>query len=252
MKRSDDARENAARREIARRIVALFKEYAGRGPTIARTYFGQDLVLVSLADTLTRAERTLAQEARLQLVREMRRTLQGAMREEVREIVEQETGRRVAASLSDHSVLPDYAIEAFVLEPLSEDAEDQGLPALSRPETTNGHREISRGMVALFKDHTGRGPTHGRTYLSDDLVAVLFADTLTRAEKTLAGDDRTEMVRDIRRHFQGTIRDAAVALVEERFGSGVVKAFLSDNSIYPDYAIEVFLLESESQSPERT
>ena len=52
--------ENDARRAISRRVVALLKEYVGRGPTNARTIMGGDLVVVLLADTLTKGERVLA------------------------------------------------------------------------------------------------------------------------------------------------------------------------------------------------
>ena len=71
----DQAVARDARREIARRFVALFKEFVGRGPTSARAYFNEDLVLVLLEDTLTKGERTLADEDRVPLVREQRELL---------------------------------------------------------------------------------------------------------------------------------------------------------------------------------
>lgn len=240
----DQGLENRARREIARRFVALFKEFLGRGPTRARAFFDENLVLVLLEDTLTKGERTLAEKERVQLVREMRRTFQGAMRDRVESIVTEETGRKVIASLSDHSVLPDFAIEAFVLDgddPGSEEGRIESLATRSRGQS-EGHKRISRGMVALFKEYVGRGPTHARTFVHDDLVAILLRDTLTKAELTLAREDRESVVREIRRHFQGTMRDAAIAMVEQQVSNRVVRAFLSDNSVHPDYAIEAFLL----------
>lgn len=249
--------ENSARREISRRIVALCKKFVGRGPTTARTHFLEQLVLVVLEDTLTKGERTLAEDDRTALVREMRRAFLGAMGEEMKEIVESETGHSVRTLMADHSVLPDYAINAFILE----DGEQPASPpepdtAEHRLSLTNGEGSgqnddrqslISREMVALFKEYVGRGPTVARTYINDELVAVLLGKTLTKAEQTLAEDERPERVRQIRREFQAAMKQRAVEIVEDAIGREC-KAFLSDHSIFPDYAIEVFLFDREAEA----
>jgi uncharacterized protein YbcI len=111
-------------------------------------------------------------------------------------------------------------------------------------------REISRGMVTLMKRYVGRGPTHARTYLEDSLVVTLLEDTMTQAERTLAGDQEEETVRELRRVFQhGSFRDEAIELVEGIVGRTVL-AFLSDHAVEPDYAVEVFVLQSEHGSRE--
>lgn len=97
-------------------------------------------------------------------------------------------------------------------------------------------------MVALFKERVGRGPTEARTYFNEPLLTVLLFDTLTRAERSLADDDRASLVREVRRGFQGTMREEAIQMVE-RFTGKRVKAFMSDHSVYPDYAVECFVLE---------
>lgn len=236
---------NDTRREISRRFVALFKEYVGRGPTRARTYFFDHLVLVVLEDTLTKAERTLAEEERTELVRELRRSFQGAMRERSVAMIEEETGCSVLAALSDHSVEPDFAVEGFVLDPGPK--LDSRAKAVERPTSANGaaettpvERAISAGMVELFKEYVGRGPADARAYENGDLVAVLLDDTLTKAERNLADADRDSLVREVRRQFQGTMHEAAREMVQRHCGREVV-AFLSDHSIYPDYALEIFL-----------
>jgi uncharacterized protein YbcI len=238
------ASEEGARKIIGERFVSLFKELVGRGPSAARTYLAEDLVIVVLENTLTKGEKTLAGEERPALVRELRRTYQRAMSERAEQIVTEITGRSVHVFLSDHSVFPDFAVEAFVLEP-EDPASGPGLESLATNSKSHreGHRQISRAMVSLFKEQVGRGPTHARTYANSDLVAVLLEDTLTPAEHSLANDDSETLVREIRRHFQGTLRDRAVEIVERELGDRVVKAFLSDSSVHPDYSIEVFLLE---------
>ncbi len=104
------------------------------------------------------------------------------------------------------------------------------------------NRDISRAMVALFKESTGRGPTHARTYIESGLVVTVLHDTMTKAERTLKDDHKADTVRDLRRIFQGTFREDAIAIVERLTGKRVL-AFLSDHAVDPDYAIEAFVLE---------
>jgi uncharacterized protein YbcI len=104
------------------------------------------------------------------------------------------------------------------------------------------NREISRAMVTLFKESTGRGPARVKTYTEENLIVTILHDTMTTAERTLTEDDREETVRDLRRIFQGTFRDDAIAAVE-RLTDRKVLAFLSDHAVDPDYVIEAFVLE---------
>jgi uncharacterized protein YbcI len=104
------------------------------------------------------------------------------------------------------------------------------------------NRDISRAMVALFKEATGRGPNRARTYVEDSIVVTVLYDTMTKAEKTLKAEHREDTVRDLRRIFQGTFREHAIELVERLTGRKVL-AFLSDHAVDPDYAIEAFVLE---------
>lgn len=108
--------ERELSREIARDMVALMKKYVGRGPTYARAHIHDDLVVVLLHDTMTKAEETLKDENHEDVVRELRHLFQGAFRPEAIALVERAVGRRVIAFLSDHAVDPDWALEAFVLE----------------------------------------------------------------------------------------------------------------------------------------
>ena len=103
-------------REISREIVGLFKKYVGRGPTYARTYVHDDLVVTMLHDTMTRGEQTLKDEDEEEKLRELRKIFQGAFRKEAVGAVERATGRRVLAFLSDHAVEPDWSAEIFVLD----------------------------------------------------------------------------------------------------------------------------------------
>jgi len=63
-------------RDVSRETVRLYKKYAGRGPTTARTYLSDDLVVTVLHETLTQAEKTLSDADRADQVREQRRVFQ--------------------------------------------------------------------------------------------------------------------------------------------------------------------------------
>src|SRR5436189_6062660 len=104
------------------------------------------------------------------------------------------------------------------------------------------NRDISRALVALFKESTGRGPNRARTYIEDGLVVTVLYDTMTKAEKTLKDEHKEDTVRSLRRIFQGTFRQDAIEIVEQLTGRKVI-AFLSDHAVEPDYAIEAFVLE---------
>jgi uncharacterized protein YbcI len=98
--------------------VRLVGDYTGRGPVRARSYYDGDLVSVVLQDTLTRGERSLVVSGKGDLVLQTRRAFQSAMREEAIAGVEELTGRKVMAFMSDNHLDPDVADESFVLVPV--------------------------------------------------------------------------------------------------------------------------------------
>jgi uncharacterized protein YbcI len=88
-------------------------------------------------------------------------------------------------------------------------------------------------------------PTKAWTSIDEDLICVVLRDTLTKGERSLVGDERGQLVLDMRKAYQFTMRTDLVAVVEEITGRKVI-AFLSDSHIDPDIAIESFVLESVS------
>jgi uncharacterized protein YbcI len=104
---------------------------------------------------------------------------------------------------------------------------------------------IANAVVRLVHDYTGRGPTQARATVSHDLVSVVMGDTLTKAERSLVRDGKSEFVLQMRHQFQRTMRDDLVDQVERLTGRTVI-AFMSDNHIDPDMAVESFVLEPEA------
>jgi uncharacterized protein YbcI len=106
------------RAAIANAIVALFKEFYGKGPTAAKTYFNDDWVFVVLDEGLTRNERTLVDAGEGELVRAVRLRFQAVMTDRMTGAVRDVTGRRVLTYHSQLLLDPDYSVEMFLLEPL--------------------------------------------------------------------------------------------------------------------------------------
>jgi uncharacterized protein YbcI len=104
-----------ARSTITREIVRLQAEYYGQGPTRAKTYITEDLVVVVLEETFTPAERTLVEHGDKGPIEEIRRRFQSRMAQQFRSVVEQATGREVKTFLSESNVDDDVAIEVFLL-----------------------------------------------------------------------------------------------------------------------------------------
>jgi uncharacterized protein YbcI len=100
---------------ISREIVRLQAEYYGKGPTKAKTYILEDVVVVVLEESFTRAEKTLAERGEREAIQQIRRRFQQQMAESFTSIVEQATGRKVRAFLSDTDVDQDVAVETFLL-----------------------------------------------------------------------------------------------------------------------------------------
>jgi uncharacterized protein YbcI len=103
---------------ISNAVVGLLHDYTGRGPTHARTTIGPDTIVVTLRDSLTKAERTLADRGQALEVLAMRRAFQNTMRDELIAAVEALTGRTVEAFLSDNLHEPDVAVEIFLMSPI--------------------------------------------------------------------------------------------------------------------------------------
>jgi uncharacterized protein YbcI len=100
---------------ISKEIVRLQAEYYGKGPTKAKTYIVDDLVVVVLEESFTRAERTLAERGERDAIQQIRRRFQQHMADSFISVVEQATGRTVRVFVSDTDIDQDVSVETFLL-----------------------------------------------------------------------------------------------------------------------------------------
>ena len=98
-------------------LVALLKEYYGRGPTQAKTYYSDDLVVCLLRGGFTRVEQTLLDGGRGHAVIAQRMEFQDVMRDRFVAVIEHATGRPVIGFMSGNQQNPDMICEVFVLTP---------------------------------------------------------------------------------------------------------------------------------------
>jgi uncharacterized protein YbcI len=103
------------RATISNEIVRLQAEYYGKGPTRAKTYIVEDLVVVVLEESFTRAEKTLAERGERDAIEHIRRRFQQQMAEDFTSVVEQATGRKVRVFVSETNIDHDVSVETFLL-----------------------------------------------------------------------------------------------------------------------------------------
>jgi uncharacterized protein YbcI len=105
------------RTEISDGLVALLKDYYGRGAERTKTYVDDDLVVCLLRGGFTRVEQTLLEEGHGDDVIRQPMVFQNVMRRRFEQVVEQATGRKVVGFMSGNQQDPDMICEVFVLAP---------------------------------------------------------------------------------------------------------------------------------------
>ena len=103
--------------------------------------------------------------------------------------------------------------------------------------------EVTNGIVRLFSEYYGRGPTRAKSYMLEDrYVVTVLRDTMTTVEKTLAENGHIDMVRKVRLTFQEAMAAEFKGVVERALGRPV-QSYHSQILVEPDVGFEFFMLE---------
>jgi uncharacterized protein YbcI len=103
---------------ISNEMVRVYKEQFGRGPTKTRTQWaGPDILVVTLEQTFTPAERKLRALGEHARLRDLRMLFQYAEVAAFCDPIERLTGRTVRSFISGIDTEADLASEMFVLHP---------------------------------------------------------------------------------------------------------------------------------------
>jgi uncharacterized protein YbcI len=106
---------------------------------------------------------------------------------------------------------------------------------------------LANAMVALKKEHYGRGPTGAKAYIADDYIFVVLEGGLTRNEETLLEAGHEDLVRRYRLTFQEAVRARATSAVEQIMNRRVVD-YHSQIVFTPPRAFEIFVLERSNEA----
>jgi len=98
-------------------LVGLLKEFYGHGPTRAKAYYQDDLVVCVLRGGFSRVEQTLLDGGRGSAVIQQRMAFQEVMRDRFTNVIENATGRPVIGFMSGNQQHPDLMCEVFILGP---------------------------------------------------------------------------------------------------------------------------------------
>jgi uncharacterized protein YbcI len=102
---------------------------------------------------------------------------------------------------------------------------------------------ISTRIVALLREHYGRGPMKAKTYALDDIIVVVMRGSgFTPLEQTIMNSGEPGRVVAMREDFQRVMEDRYKEAIEELTGRKVV-AFLSQAHVEPDITIETFFVD---------
>ena len=101
---------------------------------------------------------------------------------------------------------------------------------------------ITSELVRIHTASIGRGPRKSYSFHSGDTLITVMLEVLTRAEQTLVAYDEGDAVLAMRRLSQGAMAEEMKTAVARLTGRKVL-AFMSDNHLAPDMAVQVFVLE---------
>jgi uncharacterized protein YbcI len=102
---------------------------------------------------------------------------------------------------------------------------------------------ISTRIVAILRDHYGRGPMKAKTYALDDIIVVVMRGSgFTPLEQTIMDSGEPDRVVAMRHDFQHMMAARFKDTIEELTGRNVV-AFLSQAHVEPDITMEIFFID---------
>ena len=102
---------------ISTSIVGILRERYGRGPMKAKTYALDDIIVVVMRGSgFTALEQTIMDSGEPHRIVELREDFQRMMAARYKHTIEELTGRKVVAFLSQAHVEPDITMEVFFID----------------------------------------------------------------------------------------------------------------------------------------
>lgn len=101
---------------------------------------------------------------------------------------------------------------------------------------------ITREVIRIQNESHGRGPKKAFSFHNGNVVITVLEDVLSPAERKLADNGDREAVLKMRSLYQRSMGPELKKSIEAVTGRKVT-AFMSDNHVEPDMAVEIFILD---------
>ncbi len=139
---------------ISNEMVRAQKEFFGRGPTKAKSYMLDDMLIIVMRGGMTTAEKTMLEFGHEDQVREFRQLFENEMTERLTTKMEEITGRSIVNYQSQVMFDPDVLVEMFVFD--SEGVSD------AIEATAEGQLEDRESGLATAEDALDRPASSGQ------------------------------------------------------------------------------------------
>jgi uncharacterized protein YbcI len=138
---------------ISNEMVRAQKRFFGKGPTEAKSYLLDDLLIIVMRGGMTTAEKTMLEFGQQDQVRQFRQLFENEMTERLTDMIEALTERKVLTYQSQVMFDPDIVVEMFVF--------DSSASAADRSATAEGQLNDSGAGAATddeaLDDPSGSG-----------------------------------------------------------------------------------------------
>ena len=101
---------------ISNEMVRAQKKFFGKGPTKAKSYMLDDMLIIVMRGGLTTAEETMLEFGQQDQVRQFRQLFENEMTERLTDKMEELTGRKILTYQSQIMFDPDVVVEMFVFD----------------------------------------------------------------------------------------------------------------------------------------
>lgn len=102
--------------QISNEMVRAQKQFFGKGPTEAKSYMLDDLLIIVMRGGLTTAEKTMLEFGQQDQVRQFRQLFENEMTERLTDMIERLTDRKVLTYQCKFMFDPDVVVEMFVFD----------------------------------------------------------------------------------------------------------------------------------------
>ena len=131
---------------ISNEMVRAQKEFFGKGPTKAKSYMLDDMLIIVMRGGMTTAEKTMLDFGHPDLVRQFRQLFENSMTERLTDKMEELTGRKILTYQSQVMFEPDVVVEMFVFD--SEGSSD-AIEATAEGQLDEGESGVATDEDAL-------------------------------------------------------------------------------------------------------